>query len=75
MRTSQFWQLIADEFGDAYGRVLVEDLVLGECGDVTGRVALDRGDDPRVVWLALCRATEVPKSRWHGIERKHRRRG
>nr|WP_028245112.1 DUF3046 domain-containing protein [Pseudoclavibacter soli] len=66
MRLSQFWQFVADEFGDAYGRVLVDDLVLTARGDVTGSEALRRGDDPREVWLAICEAVEVPRERWNG---------
>ncbi|KAB1661228.1 DUF3046 domain-containing protein [Pseudoclavibacter sp. CFCC 13796] len=70
MRNSQFWEFVENEFGSAYGQVLVDDLVLGACGDVTGRVALARGDEPREVWLALCAAADVPKSRWHGVDPK-----
>lgn len=66
MRLSQFWQLIDEEFGAAYGRVLVDDLVLTARGDVTGAAALRRGDDPREIWLAICEAVEVPQERWNG---------
>jgi hypothetical protein len=70
LRLSQFNQLLSDEFGDAYGQVLVRDLALTELGDQTGAQALANGEDPRIVWLALCQATGVPKSRWHGFDKK-----
>ncbi len=67
VRTSEFWRAVADEFGDAHGRFLVRDLVLVECGDRTAEAAISDGVDAREVWLALCRATDVPRSRWHGV--------
>ncbi len=39
MRLSEFWLAMGDEFGEAYGRVLAHDLVLGELG---GRTAETR---------------------------------
>ena len=70
MRLSQFTELLNDEFGAAYGKVLLADLVLTELKDRTGQQSLNDGEDPRDVWLALCRATGVPKERWHGQLRK-----
>lgn len=67
MRLSEFWIAVAEEFGDAYGRMLVRDLVLTEIGGVTGEEALRRGSAPRDIWLALCRASDVPQERWHGV--------
>ena len=32
MRVSEFWTAVSDEFGEAYGRVLTSDLVLGSIG-------------------------------------------
>jgi hypothetical protein len=66
MRLSEFWRAISDEFGLGYGRVLTNDLVIGELGDRTAEQALAGGAPPREVWLALCRAADVPKSRWYG---------
>jgi hypothetical protein len=67
MRLSEFWIAVGDEFGDAYGRTLVHDLVLTDLGDVTGEQALASGTAPRDVWRALCRASDVPPSRQHGV--------
>ena len=64
---SEFWQAVSDEFGASYGRFLTQDLVLREFGDLTAVEAIAAGKNTRDVWLALCAATEVPRSRWHGV--------
>ena len=65
MRAREFRTAVDAEFGPR-GRSLIDDLVLGEVGGRTARQALDAGVDAGEVWVALCRATEVPPSRWHG---------
>lgn len=67
MRLSEFWQAVTDEFGGAYGRMIVHDLVLTELGDSSAQDALARGVPARDVWLALCRASDVPPQRWYGV--------
>ena len=67
MRLSEFWLAVSDEFGDAYGRVLTRDLVLGDIGGLTAEQAIAKGVNTREIWLALCRATDVPESRWYGV--------
>ena len=67
MRLSEFWRAISDEFGEAYGQVLARDLVLSELGSLTAVEALHKGIPARQVWLALCKATDVPQARWHGV--------
>ncbi|PPG17721.1 MULTISPECIES: DUF3046 domain-containing protein [unclassified Rathayibacter] len=74
MRLSEFRQLVDDEFGGAYARVLVSDLVLTELGGRTAERALADGAEPREVWLALCRANDVPEARWHGVDARKRHR-
>ena len=66
MRLSEFWTAVTDEFGQAYGRTLTHDLVLGDLGDLTSEQAIAKGMTTRDIWLALCRATDVPQSRWYG---------
>ena len=66
MRLSEFTRAVSEEFGDGYGRVLLNDLVLTELGGRTAERALGDGEPPRTVWLALCRATDVPENRWYG---------
>jgi hypothetical protein len=66
MRLSEFRIAVAEEFGDAYGRALVRDLVIDELGGVTPEQALAAGHRAREVWVALCKANSVPQERWHG---------
>lgn len=75
MTRSEFLRAIVDEFGEAYGRSLVRDLVLGALGDRTAEEALAQGLAPREVWLALCAAMDVPRERWYGAGRPEPRRG
>ena len=67
MRLSEFWLAISDEFGEGYGRVLTNDLVLGEIGSLTAAEGIKAGVPVRFIWLALCRATDVPPERWYGV--------
>ncbi len=69
MRMTQFWEFVSHEFGESYGRVVVDDLILDVLGGVTGREALDSGVEPREVWYALCEALDVPRNRWHGRDK------
>ena len=69
MRLSQFNQLMQDEFGLEYSSVIRRDLVLGELGDQTADRAIAAGADPKDVWLAVCKASGVPKERWHGLNK------
>ena len=66
MRLSEFWTAVGEEFGEGYGRTLTRDLVLGELGDLTAEQAISKGVTTRDIWLALCRATDVPQARWYG---------
>ncbi|MGL4340687.1 MAG: DUF3046 domain-containing protein [Rhodoglobus sp.] len=74
MRVSEFWIAVSEEFGSGYGRVLAHDLVLGEIGGLTAEQGIAAGADIREVWLALCKATDVPPSRWHGVGQRQPRR-
>jgi len=73
MRLSEFWLAVGDEFGDAYGRVLTHDLVLGSVGSRTAEQALKAGVPARAVWLALCEANDVPESRRFGVGQREPR--
>jgi hypothetical protein len=66
VRVSEFWKLVDEEFGRAQGRTLVRDHVLGTLGHRTPQQALDAGDDPREVWLALAVDQDVPEERRWG---------
>ena len=67
MRLAEFHRLIAGEFGDVYGRYLVDSHVLAGVG-VTAAEAMERGDDLRRVWWALCDDFEVPEERRLGAD-------
>jgi hypothetical protein len=64
---SEFRLAVSDEFGEAYGRVLTHDLVLGDVGGQTAEQAIKAGVDPRAIWLALCDASDVPAERRYGV--------
>jgi hypothetical protein len=67
MRLSEFRIAMADEFGEVYGRMLAHDLVLNEIDGLTAEQAIAKGVATRQIWLALCRAKDVPESRWYGV--------
>ncbi|WP_265523289.1 DUF3046 domain-containing protein [Oerskovia flava] len=66
MRYREFWQLVDEVFGPAYGRTLASDQVLGALADRTAAQAIEDGVEPRVVWHALCDALDVPDHRRWG---------
>lgn len=66
MRLSDFQRMITEEFGEAAGEHLMLTMALTECNGLTATEALDAGFEPKTVWLALCRAKDVPESRWLG---------
>ncbi len=63
MRVSEFWSLAEEEFGRVYARSLAADMVLRGAGERTAVRALDDGEDPALVWAALCESMDVPLSR------------
>lgn len=69
MKASEFQLAVDAEFGAGFARVLVRDTVLVELGNRTPEAALAAGVPAGEVWLALCRAQEVPRERWHGAGR------
>ena len=70
MRLSQFQELMSDEFGKSQAQVLIRDLALLELGDKTAASLLASGEDPRQIWLAICRVQQVPEERWTGLDKK-----
>ena len=61
-----------DEFGESYSEILRRDLHLQELNDKTPNEALSEGENPKVIWLAICKAQQLPKSRWVGKPVKKR---
>jgi hypothetical protein len=66
VKVSEFRLAVDEEFGEALGRVLVKELVLDDVGGRTAERALEDGVPAGEIWLALCRANQVPRERWHG---------
>jgi hypothetical protein len=67
VRLSEFRIAVSDEFGEAYGRVVTGDLVLGAIGGLTAEQAIKAGVPVRSIWLAICEASDVPRERWYGV--------
>ncbi|APT84932.1 DUF3046 domain-containing protein [Corynebacterium aquilae] len=65
MRLQKFHDLIAAEFGGAHGGFIVTSHVLASLGDTPANL-LDKGVDPREIWIELCKDFDVPKERWLG---------
>ena len=74
MRLSEFWLAMGDEFGDAYGRVLVHDLALSPLGGLTAEQAISAGIPTREIWLAICDAQDVPANRRYGVGQREPRK-
>jgi hypothetical protein len=73
VRHSEFWELMAAEFGEAYARTLARELVMSSLGERTAQQALAGAEDARTVWFAVCDAMDVPESRRWGRDEPHRR--
>jgi hypothetical protein len=74
VRLSEFRVAVSDEFGEAYGRVLTQDLVLEDVGGLTANQAIAKGVDTREIWLALCAKNDVPRERWYGVGQREPRK-
>ena len=73
MRLSHFWSLMNDEFGESYAGSLARDHVIGALGNRTALQALEEGEPPRRIWLALCDDMDVPESRRLGVDHRVRK--
>ena len=62
MRLTEFWARMKEQFGDAYAESLAKDYVLSNLGERTVNKALADGEDPKVVWRAVCDTFNVPDS-------------
>jgi hypothetical protein len=73
VRLSHFWTLMNDEFGESYAGSLARDHVVGALDNRTVLQALEEGEPPRTVWLALCDDMDVPESRRLGVDHRARK--
>ncbi|HET6189355.1 MAG TPA: DUF3046 domain-containing protein [Trebonia sp.] len=62
MRLTEFWARMKEQFGDVYAESLAKDYVLSNIGERTVNKALADGEDPKVVWRAVCDTFNVPDS-------------
>jgi hypothetical protein len=60
-----FWERMYARFGEAYADSLARDLVIAQLGGRTVTAALAEGEEPRVVWTAVCDAVDVPAGERH----------
>jgi len=60
VRLTDFWERMDRRFGALYAASYAADMVLAELGSRTVQQALADGDDPKLVWRAVCDATEAP---------------
>ncbi len=63
VRLTYFRELMEGEFGPVRAASLARDHVFAELGGLTVDDALEKGHPPREVWLAVCRAYDVPPAR------------
>ena len=54
VREREFWELVDEVFGRAYGRSLACDQRMDRLGGRNAVEALEAGEEPRVVWNVLC---------------------
>ena len=59
MRLTDFWSRMEAQFGAGYAHSLAADFRLPAIGS-TAQDAIERGVDPKQVWLAVCDAFELP---------------
>lgn len=62
VRLTEFWKRMDTRFGESYARSYAVDHVLSTLGGRTVDRALADGDDPKLVWRAVCDATQAPAS-------------
>ena len=67
MRLTEYHQLIVDEFGESKGKWISHSHVLPDLG-ATPDELIERGVDPRKVWLSLCNDFDVPQGRRLGVD-------
>jgi len=62
VRLTEFWARMREQFGDVYAESLAKDYVLSNLGERTVNKALADGEDPKVVWRAVCDTFNLPDS-------------
>lgn len=60
VRLSEFWKRMEARFGTAYAHSLAADYRVTALGGTVNE-AIERGEEPRSVWRAVCQEFEVPQ--------------
>jgi Protein of unknown function (DUF3046) len=60
VRRSEFWERMAEQFGAVYAQSVAQDQVIAGLGGHTVEQALAAGDDPKLVWRAVCEHYDLP---------------
>lgn len=60
MRHTEFWARMEDALGPSYARFWAEQQVIAALGHRTVTEALDAGETPKQVWLAVWERLELP---------------
>jgi hypothetical protein len=60
MRLTDFWQRMAEHFGESYADSFARDHVMSELGGRTVNEALEAGWDAKAVWRTVCAVMDVP---------------
>jgi len=61
MRTTEFWERMRAQFGDAYAQSVAKDYVFASLSGRTIERALADGEDVKLVWRAVCDTFNVPQ--------------
>ncbi len=61
VRLTAFWERMRLQFGEAYADSVAADHVLALLGGRTVNQGLADGEDPKLVWRAVCDAFSVPE--------------
>jgi DUF3046 family protein len=61
VRLTTFWERMRAQFGETYADSVARDYVLSGVAGRTVNQALADGEDPKVVWRAVCDAFRVPE--------------
>ncbi|MGO1401504.1 MAG: DUF3046 domain-containing protein [Flaviflexus sp.] len=59
MNHSEFWKVVDNEFGTAYGQALTRSLALPSLGHKTAAELIEDGENPQKIWLALCEEMDL----------------
>jgi hypothetical protein len=65
VRLTDFWWRMEEQFGAAYARSVARDQVISRLGERSVAEAIEAGEDPKVVWLAVCEHFEIPVGQRH----------